>query len=363
MKKLMFVLACVLAISACKKESKNEVREEDKQIIKIGAALPMSGGNAALGASLKAGILAAIEDKSKEGLKYRYEAVFENNQMLVGQTATAALKLINIDDVNMLLTFTTGNGRVAAKIADDLKMLHVCATLEDENAKPMGMTTFFQGPTVQSYQKLMLKALEKQNVKKLALLAGNVGVACSGSEQLAELLKSKGIDAEVQCFNPSDRDFRFAIRNYILKGFDNFYIQFFPPQTDILIRQLKENNVAENHIFGSGIDTGTDVSVFEGINHIGGNSGTPKFINRLMEEYKIDNVYMAAASYDLISLAIDAFENAQDVHNVYDLVGYFKAHATRPCMSGECRLLDNGFIANEAEWRTYKNGKPVAFRD
>ena len=363
MKKLILGLICILALGACKQEKQPPKNNKDAPVIKIGAIVPLTTDGAVLGASMKAGILAAIEDKSKENLKYRYELILEDNQMLPSKSALAAQKLIRADHVDMLLTFTTGSGRVVAPIAQNEKVLHVCATLEDENAAPMGTTTFFQGPTVQSYHKLMLKALQKNHVQKLALLAANIGVACSGTTELAKVLKQNGMDVKVECFNPSDRDFRFVVRNYILDGFENFYIQFFPPQTDIIIRQLKDNQIPPEHIFGSDIDTGTDVSLFEGINHFGGNSGTSHFINRLMEEYKIDNVYMAATAYDLTTLAIDAFENAQDPKNIYDLVGYFRARATRKCMSGDCKLLNNGFIANEAEWRTYKNGKPVIFRD
>ena len=362
-KKLILSLCCILLLSACKEENKPQEQAAQKPIIKIGAILPLTGGSAVLGTSLKAGVLASIEDKSKEDLKYRYEAVFEDNQHTPAKSATAANKLIASDKTDMLLTFATGPGHVVAPIAENAHLLHMCATLEDENAKPMGKTTFWQGPTLRSYQRLMIKALEKQNVKKLALLAANVGVACSGTEHLADILAKKGMEVKVECFNPTDRDFRMTIQKYISDGFEDFYLQAFPPQTDILVRQLKEQHILPERIFGAGIDTGTDTSVFENINHVGGNSGTPEFIDRLMNEYKLQNVYMAASAYDLISLAIDAFENAQNIKNVDELTDYIKIHATRKCLSGDCKLLPNGFIANEAEWRTYQNGKPVPLEE
>ena len=361
MKKLILSLMCILALGACK--DKKAPEPQQKPVIKIGAILPLTGGGAVLGASLKAGILAAIKDKSKENLKYHYEAIFEDNQQQPAKSATAANKLIASDKVNMLLTFTTGSGRVIAPIAENAKLLNLVATLENENALPMGKTTFWQGPTLQSYQKILINALEKRGVNKLALLAAHVGVACTGTEHLAKLLEQKGMTVKVECFNPSDRDFRLAVQKYIKEGFTYFYLQFFPPQTDIIVRQLYEQNIVPEHIFGLGIDTGADMTLFENINHVGGNSGTPEFVDRLMSEYKLQNVYMAASAYDLITLAIDAFENAQDVQNINELTDYIKIHATRKCMSGDCRLLPNGFIANEAEWRTYKNGRPVPLEE
>ena len=363
MKKTALILSFVLALSACKPEGKAEETNQTKPVIKIGAILPLTGGGAVLGESLKAGTLAAIEDKSKENLKYSYEVVFEDNAQQPAKSATAANKLIASDKVNMLLTFTTGSGRVVAPIAENARLLNLVATLEDENAKPMGKTTFWQGPTLQSYQRILVQALDKRQVNKLALLAANVGVACTGTEHLADILAKKGMEVKVECFNPSDRDFRLTVQKYVKEGFEFFYLQFFPPQTDIIVRQLYEQNIKSENIFGSGIDTGADISLFENINHVGGNSGTPEFVERLMEEYKIQNVYMAASAYDLIGLAIDAFENAQNVKNVDEAIDYVKAHATRKCMSGDCKLLSNGFIINEAEWRTYKNGKPVPLEE
>ena len=362
MKKLLLSLCMVLALAACDNK-KEETQTNNKPVIKIGAILPLTGDNSVVGTAVKSGILAAIEDKEKENLKYHYEAVFEDNQQSPAKSVTATNKLIMMDKANMLLSFTTGIGRVVAPLAENAKLLHMCSTLEDENAAPMGKTSFFQGPTLQSYRQTVIEALQKENVNKLVLLAANSGVACVGTERLAEVLKEKGMETKVECFNPSDLDFRFVIQKYQAQGFNHYYIQFWPPQSNILLRQLSENNVQPNHIFGSGIDVDTDTSLYNDIHHFGGNSGTPEFINRLMDEYHINNVYMAASAYDLISLAIDAFENVEDINNIDEIMAYIKAHATRKCLSGDCKLLDNGFIANKAEWRTYKDGKPVFLGD
>lgn len=363
MKKLILSLCVVLALIACKDEKKESAQADIKPVIKIGAILPLTGDNSTVGVAVKAGVQAAIDDKAKEKLKYRYTAVFEDNQHSPAKSATAANKLIMMDKTNMLLSFTTGIGRVVAPIAEKANLLHMCSTLEDENAAPMGKTSFFQGPTLQTYRQLVMKALQQEGVNRLALLAANVGVACSGTERLAEVLKTKGMETKVECFNPSDLDFRFVIQKYLTEGYNHFYIQFWPPQSNILLRQLNENNIAPNHIFGSGIDVDTDTSLYNDIHHFGGNSGTPEFIDHLMQDYDVKNVYMAASAYDLISLAIDAFENVEDKNNIDELISYIKSNATRKCMSGNCTLLDNGFIANKAEWRTYKNGKPVFLGD
>ena len=312
MKKLFLSLFIVLSLSACGDKTAKEAKDSNKPVIKIGVVLPLTGDGATIGVALKAGISAAIEDKAKGTLKYDYKTIFEDNQQSPAKSATAANKLIMMDKVDAMFSFTSGAGRVIAPLVENAKLLQLCATLEDENATPIGNTTFFQGPTTQSYERLFMKALQKEKVKKIALLGANIGVACAGTEHLADFLKNKGFETKSECFNPSDLDFRFAIQKYISEGFENFYLQFFPPQTDIVLRELKKQNIEPNPIFGSGMDSGSNMDLFENLNHLGGSSGTPEFVERLKQEYHVDNNYMAAPAYDLISLAIDAFENVED---------------------------------------------------
>ena len=118
MKKWLLSLCVVLALTACKDNKKEEAQANGKQTIKIGAGLPLTGDNSVVGTAVKSGALAAIEDKAKENLKYHYEAVFEDNQQQPAKTATATNKLIMIDKANMLLSFTTGIGRVVAPLVE-----------------------------------------------------------------------------------------------------------------------------------------------------------------------------------------------------------------------------------------------------
>ena len=128
MKKWLLSLCMVLALVACDNK-KEEAQTDGKPVIKIGAVLPLTGDNSVVGAAVKSGALAAIEDKAKGNLKYHYEAVFEDNQQQPAKSATITNKLMSVDKVNMLLSFTTGIGRVVAPLAESKKILHMCSTL------------------------------------------------------------------------------------------------------------------------------------------------------------------------------------------------------------------------------------------
>lgn len=348
MKKLVSVLCTVLALAACEKD--------DANTIKIGAVLPMTGANAPFGLAMRAGMESAIKDKGDT--KYKYKIVFEDGQQLPAKSISAAQKLISADNVRVLVSNMTGIGRAIAPVAESANVLALNATLEQEVAEPMGKTTFFQGPSAESYVKHAVSALKKSGVKSVAVIAANLGPSCPTGTKIAEILSKQKIKTAVECFNPGERDFKFVSDKY--QGYDAYYIGAFPPESEILMRQLYKMGVAHNQVYGQGLDFGQDTSLFQDVNHIAATLGNMDFVNRIIKEYDLKNQNMTSVAYDLVSLTVDAFE-AVGPDNMDGIYEYIKKNATRDCMSGKCKLLPNGFIVNEAEWRTYHDGKPVVF--
>lgn len=344
MKKLLCVLCMALSLAACDKD--------DANTIKIGAVLPMTGSNAQFARAIKVGIEAAIADKVNT--KYKYKVIFEDGQQQAAKSVSAAQKLVSADNVKVLFSHLTATGRAIAPIAESANILGLNATLETENANPMGKTTFFQGPSVESYHNTMMSAMKGNNIKSVAIIAQNVGVSCPGANLLGKKLNANGIKATVECFNPGERDFKAIINKF--DKVDAYMVSGFPPESDIVLRTLYAAGIKPNQIYGQGIDTGTDLSLYEGTNCVAPTFGTPEFVARIG---KLSNMNLTSAAYDLISLTIDAFENVgpDNMDGVYE---YMRMHASRDCMSGICKLLPNGFIVNNAELHTYQDGKPIA---
>ena len=346
MKKLLISLCAVLALVACEKD--------DANTIKIGAVLPMTGSNAARGESIRVGMETAIKDKGET--KYKYKIVFEDGQQQAAKSVSAAQKLISADKVKVLISNTTAVGRAIAPVAESANVLNLNATIEKGDAAPMGKTTFFQGPSVDSMHAKAIHAMKANKVKSVAVIASNFGVSCPGAKALANKLNKDGIRATVECFNPGEREFKPLLDKY--KKADAYYISAFPPETDIILRQLYSNNVERSHIYGQGLDASKEHDLHEDVNHIMPTFGKAEFIERVNPEHNLSDMDLTSRAYDLVSMAIDAFE-AVGPDNMDGVYEYIRNHATRDCMSGTCKLLPNGFIVNEAEWRTYKDGKPV----
>ena len=348
MKKLLSVLCACLALTACEKD--------DANTIKIGAVLPLTGSNAPFAEAMKAGMTAAIADKTNT--KYKYKIVFEDGQSQAAKSVSAAQKLVSADRVKAMFSHTTAIGRAIAPVAESANVLNLNATLERETTEPMGKTSFFQGPSVESYHATFMHAMKANKVKSVGIIAQNVGVSCPGAKVLAGKLNAAGIKANTECFNPGERDFKAIINK--LNKVDADMVSGFPPESDIVLRALYTSGVKPEKIYGQGIDNGTELALYENTNCVTPTSGTLEFIARINKDYALSNMNLTSAAYDLVSLTIDAFENV-GTDNMDAVQEYIKKNATRDCMSGKCKLLPNGFIVNEAEWRTYKDGKPIVF--
>lgn len=74
-----------------------ELIEPSKPVVKIGVIYPMSGDGANFGAAAQVTKEIFMEDLQIANPKYNYQFVWEDNQLKLPQTASAAQKLISLD--------------------------------------------------------------------------------------------------------------------------------------------------------------------------------------------------------------------------------------------------------------------------
>ena len=79
---------------------------EDKNVIKIGAILPLTGSLANLGQENKAGIMLAVEDVNNKGNNYRIDVVFYDSKG-DPKTALSAMRQLDILGVDKIILSTT----------------------------------------------------------------------------------------------------------------------------------------------------------------------------------------------------------------------------------------------------------------
>ena len=92
----------------------------EKETIKIGVSIPLSGDVAFLGEGVRDAMLLAKENLGYT--KYNYEIIFEDDQFNSTNTLTAVNKLISIDKVSVISSLGSNLGNVVSPIAEENKI-------------------------------------------------------------------------------------------------------------------------------------------------------------------------------------------------------------------------------------------------
>lgn len=110
MKQLAFVLLALFLFTACNNAKK------DTDVIKIGAILPITGKLAAIGEGEKEGLLIAMDSLKQKYPDWKIELQIEDFMSDTKNAVGAANKLIDIDNVDAIITSTTAAAEVVSPI-------------------------------------------------------------------------------------------------------------------------------------------------------------------------------------------------------------------------------------------------------
>jgi branched-chain amino acid transport system substrate-binding protein len=183
-------------------------------VVKIGAALSMTGPAAVYGTSQKAAILAAVEDVNKSGKLpgIRLEAVIEDDASTKEQGIAVYQRFINRDKVSAIIGPTLSN---TATAADPLAQAAKVPVVAVSNTTPTGITdigdhiwrvSLTEGQVIPG---ALAKLKAKLGFKKAALLYGNDDAFTQGGYKVMKgALDAAGIPiAGTQTFAKPDKDY------------------------------------------------------------------------------------------------------------------------------------------------------------
>lgn len=356
MKKWLLSLCMILALAACDNK-KEEAQADSKPVIKIGAILPLTGSQADMGKAAKAGMYKAIDEQDKSSLHYDYQFVFEDNQAKLASMPAIANKMIMQDNVDAIGMITSAMARVVAPIADQKGKVLYAYSIEEENYQAFGKYTFIQGISTEAIADKLIHLFRNDKLDNISVFAENIGVLGSLTSYLDKKLSQIGIKYEINTFNPGEIDFRIALEKSKSKGFTNFFEVGFPPERDIIIKQMGEAGISNQNIYSFSLDLGKSSVAYDGMKTVSYNQGTVDFIKSIQQKYNIDNVYGSAAFYDFVNIVVEAcenlYKNGQNI-TAEEITTYIHNKKQYKCASGECLVNQNGFILNQPIVRLYE---------
>ena len=220
-----------------------DAKTPTKPVLKIGVVLPLTGNNARAGEEMKNGITLALEDlkdKNRVALKVN----FEDDQMENRQTNLAALRLMQLDHVDMIVSLWTPAANLIGPRTDAQKVIQF-NTGWDTSVVEKYHWTILHGGDLREFARQSVEIMKIRHVKRLAIARVEQLGFQKAFEAAKPLIKEAGIEIVFdEPFPPGTRDFR----TYVLKIHetkpDFLWNLSFSPEDEILFRAVSQMGVS-----------------------------------------------------------------------------------------------------------------------
>ncbi len=194
LKILIFVSVSFLILSPSPSLSQSS---DSKDLVKIGVIAPLTGGQARNGDDVAKMIAILQEHFSKLSKKHNYQFILEDGKCGAGNSSTtAAMKFINVDHVNFLLTSCSGETLQAGPLAQKSGVLTISVLALHPDVKKIGDYVFRTYIDIDESISRFSDYLKKHVKGKIALITEENSFTFSIRDLLKKYLGDKLVYSE-----------------------------------------------------------------------------------------------------------------------------------------------------------------------
>jgi branched-chain amino acid transport system substrate-binding protein len=294
--------------------------------IKIGEVAALTGKDASFGQSSHKATVLAIEEINAAGgvLGKKLELITENNQCKIGESATAAKKLISRDKVIALLgEVASSRSLEMAPVAQAAKIPMISPSSTNPKVTQVGNYIFrvcfidpFQGSVMAKFTRDTLK-LEKVAILSSVSSAYSVGLAAAFK---SEFIAAGGKIVIEQRFSEGDKDFKAQLTAIKAAGVDGILIPAYYTECALIALQARALGLDVPLFGGDGWESPQLIAIggkaVEGIffsTHYSSENPAPAtqaFVKKYREKYGETPDGLAALGYDSVLVLVDALKRA-----------------------------------------------------
>lgn len=363
MKKYLWIVGLVILVAVSyvvfsQKTTSAPIAE--KQIIKIGLSLPLTGGVAFLGEPAKKAAELALKDAGNT--KYNYQLVFEDDSFDPKKAASTANKLISVDKVLAIISFGSGTGNTINSIAENGKTAQFALASDPRVATGEYNYVHWTPPFAEG--NLLANELISRGYKRVSIIDTNHTGTLAVSNAIKEALK--GSDVQIVSYdltNVGDKDFRTTILKVKQAKPDIVVLEMFSPEVEIAARQIKELGLKTPLTSVETFEWSSNPSLFEGQWFVS-DSIVPDFSAKFKATYGTDPMSGSSYVYDLVSLLIKTQESKDFVIDHKDLPSILSGMGDwNSPVFGKIQIDKDGFFLTTPSVKVIKDGKAVADKE
>jgi len=289
MKKLLISVLAALSLVAC------DGKDSDKSVVKVGVVSSFSGKFAENGENVKAALELALQDVAPQNVKIKY--IYEDFGYDAPRAATAANKLINIDKVDAIISWSAVAGNVISPIADKADIFHF--SISNDKNIAVGKHNFIHWTQSEVLADKMVDLIKSKGAKSVVLFA----VYQPGLQQTTDFVESKlkaaGIKTERVNFGIDDKDFNVIVDKMKKKNFDVWYTTALPPSLDILLKTIIEKQVNKPLVAIDSFLFSNIQDKLNGAQYIVTPEGDKDLLARITEKTGSTNYFSVGYTYDV----------------------------------------------------------------
>ncbi len=305
---LIHLLLCGLALP---------VMAEQGQVFKIGVTLPLTGEFAGIGDNIQKSIELALaenpEGPSVAGRKLQF--IYEDIGAIdVRKAATAVSKLVNIDQVDLLLSTFTEDSEVVYPVAKRHKLIDIAIYGGSPALAGKSPTLFQVSPNDALLIEKSVEYAVAKGLKKPVYLVGMSAYTAGLLDPARQAWKSKaGIEPQIYEFNPGEAtDFKALLSKAQKFGCD--LLIMLDMHQGIILKQVHElqMQVAVMGMYSHMDETLKDApaALTDGLIFPRYRSPDPDFISKFKARFQQEPNDPADYTYDIIGLLLKVFKES-----------------------------------------------------
>lgn len=329
----------------------------------IGASLPLSGRLSYIGEDIRRGLELAVEEFSSESVGF--ELKFEDNQHQGSMAATTAHKLLNIDNVNVLISLWD-MADVIAPIAEQKRIPHLSIRWDPDVAERYSFTIAVES-TYRSYIDKKVELLTTLGTKRIGVFTEEAKAWILASDYLKEIAGKSGLeiigDERYSAINP---DHRVIVTKLLGKNPDIVVLLSNPPHTEILVKRIREANRKQR--FTGYFDYSEEPELFEGVPFAAQFAVAPWFEKLFREKFSSSMKARASHAYDIMKLLSVVHEGSPYKLSGVEIIERLSQIRDVEGASGNLNVTERKTIESDCVFKTVRDGKfivisPTELRD
>ena len=318
---ILVVIIIIIGLVCLNKNTNTS--QVNKNNIKVGVIVPLTGDFAVIGEEVKNGVDLAVTELQLKGLNIT--AVYEDDKFDPKEAVSAANKLITVDKVNIAMLFSVEEARPIVSIFNNSRIPLVAAWDSNMFLKDAGPYVFSNGFSTEKAGEIMADyAFNTLNLKKVAVLshvdAWSEIISKSFEDQFK---KNGGSIVYSDSVQVGTTDFRLQISKIKAAKPDGVYFPLIPFDSVSFIKQAKENSLNVAILSG-------DALIQDVIDATGKSSDGIYYTNAYSESTKLGSAYKAkygkdpyalvyaASGYDALIKIGESLGSSNDIKSALD---------------------------------------------